>query len=270
MSELSGEGRALFRKARAELTPSPRDVDRIERAIGASIALVATSATVASTASATASGAAGSGVVSASGATAASAAAASSTGAVAAAALPMKWLGVVAVAVGVGVGGAGYRVLRAPEPAVDAVVATAPAVSAAPPTATAELAPIAPASTVSSVAETAEPSDTAKPVEPERHPPVRRAVSSSSVADEARILEDAEKALARGDADGALRLLDQHQRAHPGGVMSQERAAERVFALCAAGRTRDAEAAAASYLQKYPASPLAKSVAAGCPRPKSR
>jgi outer membrane protein assembly factor BamD (BamD/ComL family) len=84
------------------------------------------------------------------------------------------------------------------------------------------------------------------------------------VAEEARLLRDANAALHGGDSSRALELLDEHRRAHPKGALSEESAAQRVFALCRAGRVADARQAALRFLQTHPNSPLVRSIRESC------
>jgi outer membrane protein assembly factor BamD (BamD/ComL family) len=84
------------------------------------------------------------------------------------------------------------------------------------------------------------------------------------VAEEAKLLRDANAALQGGDAAGALALLDQHRRAYPKGTLSEESMAERVFALCRMRRTADARLEARRFLQSYPKSPLANGIRESC------
>jgi outer membrane protein assembly factor BamD (BamD/ComL family) len=89
-------------------------------------------------------------------------------------------------------------------------------------------------------------------------------VARGSVAEEARLLRDANAALQGGDAAGALALLDEHRRAYPKGTLSEESMAERVFALCRMGRAAEAHQEARRFLQSYPKSPLTKRVRDSC------
>jgi hypothetical protein len=81
---------------------------------------------------------------------------------------------------------------------------------------------------------------------------------------ETRLLRDAEVSMRSGDASRALLLLDEHAARFPNGVLGEERAAERVLALCALGRTQDARADMQKFLRERPRSPLADRVRASC------
>jgi len=84
------------------------------------------------------------------------------------------------------------------------------------------------------------------------------------VAGEIALLNDAQRALAGGQPDRALALLDRHARQFPRGSLSEERAAARIIALCALGRVTTARAEAAAFVRRAPASPLAERVQAAC------
>ncbi len=86
----------------------------------------------------------------------------------------------------------------------------------------------------------------------------------SSLGAETSLLERARAALSRGDAPGALALLDQHEQSFPGGALVEERLATRVFALCSLGRRADAARTAARLLELSPASPLRARVLDSC------
>jgi hypothetical protein len=88
-----------------------------------------------------------------------------------------------------------------------------------------------------------------------------------TVAREASLLRDADAALRAGDAGRALALLDEHTATFPGGVLAQERSAERVIVLCALGRTTEARRAAAAFLIDHPSSPLVSRVRGACASP---
>ena len=92
-------------------------------------------------------------------------------------------------------------------------------------------------------------------------PPV---TSVDALAEETRLLRAADAATRAGDPSRALALLEEHARRFPGGVLGEERDAERVLALCAAGRTADARAAAQRFLSARPSSALAGRVRSSC------
>jgi len=97
-------------------------------------------------------------------------------------------------------------------------------------------------------------------------PDPRVAPSEPSLAEESRALELVQGALGRNDAAVALELLGSQDVAFASGRLAQERAAARVFALCALGRATELERARGRFLARYPGSPLSKRVLASCPR----
>ncbi len=75
-------------------------------------------------------------------------------------------------------------------------------------------------------------------------------------------MSEARAAMRRGDAPGALTLLDQVRARFPGGVLVQEREALAIEALARSGRRGDAAARAAAFLKAYPTSMFADRVQA--------
>jgi hypothetical protein len=90
---------------------------------------------------------------------------------------------------------------------------------------------------------------------------------TSSVSAEIALLQDAQTALASGNASRALALLDDHARRFPTGALGEERDAERIFALCALGRAGDAHAWAGHFLAAYPRSLYAARIKSSCAAP---
>jgi hypothetical protein len=85
-----------------------------------------------------------------------------------------------------------------------------------------------------------------------------------ALSQETHLVADARAALRSGDSSRALLLLEEHARRFPGGVLSEERDAERVAALCAAGRGDEARTRAARFSRDYPRSTLGAKVRAAC------
>ncbi len=79
-----------------------------------------------------------------------------------------------------------------------------------------------------------------------------------------RLLRDADLATKDGDPERALALLDQHAAAFPRSDLEPERSAERVFALCLAGRVEEARSATNTFLGAHPTGPLAARVKDAC------
>ena len=78
--------------------------------------------------------------------------------------------------------------------------------------------------------------------------------------EENRQMSEARAAMRRGDAPGALALLEQVRARFPGGMLVQEREALAIEALARSGRRGDASARAAAFLQAYPTSMFAERV----------
>lgn len=89
----------------------------------------------------------------------------------------------------------------------------------------------------------------------------------STLEAELALLRDAKKSLDDGNSTRALAILDEHQRKFPDGILAEERASTRVFALCSAGRTAEAKTSAQDFLAKYPRSPSAPRVRSSCGAP---
>ncbi len=90
------------------------------------------------------------------------------------------------------------------------------------------------------------------------------ASAASSLIEESRGLAEVQSALGAGNNDGALQLLAVQDRTFANGSLSQERAAARVIALCAAARIAEGQVAKAQFLGRYPQSPLVKRVSGAC------
>jgi hypothetical protein len=84
------------------------------------------------------------------------------------------------------------------------------------------------------------------------------------LAEEARLLKQAQQALRAGQPQAALTALAEHQRRFPRGQLALERSAARVTALCALGRTPQALSEAQAFLQQHPQSGLSQQVRASC------
>jgi len=89
---------------------------------------------------------------------------------------------------------------------------------------------------------------------------------SPTLEAEARSLADVQRALRDNRPGEALHLLREQERAFQGGALGEERAAARVFALCAAGDGERARALAVQFLWAHPASPFADRVRTTCAR----
>jgi hypothetical protein len=98
--------------------------------------------------------------------------------------------------------------------------------------------------------------------------PAQDAVPASAptpmLARDVRLLRDADLAVKGGDPERALALLDEHAAAFPRSDLEPERSAERVFALCRAGRIEEARHATSAFLGAHPTGPLAQRVKDAC------
>jgi hypothetical protein len=81
---------------------------------------------------------------------------------------------------------------------------------------------------------------------------------------EARLLEQADADLRRGDASAALASLAEHAAKYPAGALREEREGIRVVALCRAGREAEGKMAAEKFLARSPHSALATRIRAAC------
>jgi hypothetical protein len=95
-------------------------------------------------------------------------------------------------------------------------------------------------------------------------PSVTTMAAPSSLDSEIALLRDAHAALRGGDAPHALALLDAHDHLYPMGALSEDTAAERIYALCALGRVAEARELAERFIAAHPASPHASAVRASC------
>jgi RNA polymerase sigma-70 factor (ECF subfamily) len=89
--------------------------------------------------------------------------------------------------------------------------------------------------------------------------------SPRGVEAEMRLLREAKLALQQGRPNEALAKSESHVRKHSGGALEQEMAAVQVQALCALGRASDARAKGHDFARRFPGSPLAGTLDAGCP-----
>lgn len=134
----------------------------------------------------------------------------------------------------------------APEPSValSALPASAPAAptsSAAP--ADPRPAPLAPPPATGSLPAAGEPA-------------LLAAERETMIREESRLVGEARDALRRGNAPGALTLLEQIRARFPAGVLGQEREVLTIEALARSGRRPEAAARAEAFIKAHPQSPL--------------
>jgi hypothetical protein len=166
--------------------------------------------------------------------------AASTAPAAPAASLALK---VAAAVVAVGIAGGGLFLALSSEPPKSLSAATAPV----PSTAQAK-APIEKAH------------ENASPTVPQAEAPEKRAPAASSrpadsLAEEVVILSQASAELHAGRPAAALRKLEEHRRKFPRGALGQERTSARIQALCALGRTKEAQSELLRLARTSPNSP---------------
>lgn len=86
------------------------------------------------------------------------------------------------------------------------------------------------------------------------HVPTPSEERTAEPGSEAALIGALSRALAAGDATGALELVADHERLYASGALVEERDALRIDALLAAGRTRDAHERASRFRARYPGS----------------
>lgn len=125
------------------------------------------------------------------------------------------------------------------------------------------------ASALGSKGEVEAPASAALPPELAPSPPGSAAASAapiaaSTVAEELRLVRAAQSQLSAGRAEGALATLAEHARLYPQGALREERAAARVLALCALGRSEQAKSEADAFVRAAPHSPYAGGLRRPC------
>jgi hypothetical protein len=87
-------------------------------------------------------------------------------------------------------------------------------------------------------------------------------VNAETLAEETRLLRDADQALRAGNAARALGLLDEHAAQFPRGVLAPERSAERLIARCKLGQA--GAKVAQAYLSAHANSAFAARIRDAC------
>lgn len=107
-----------------------------------------------------------------------------------------------------------------------------------------------------------------QPLWQEEGPPSDAPVTSKPEPDqlalETRELREAQQALRNGDAGRALGLLEAQERRYAAGVLTQERQAARVLALCQSGQVQRARDEAKRFERQFPQSALRGKVKNAC------
>jgi hypothetical protein len=249
MKELSNEARALVALARTSDGPTAQDRRLVRAGIVASGAALALSASAQATAQAAAT--VGSAAVTQT-ALAAAPAVATGLGALTAHVIAP---GIVGMVIGAAVTAPVLLRDRAPErsPAPVQSARSAPASS-----------PVARAA-VRAPVPVPVPVPASSPAVAAQAPAAVASVSvHDSLHEETDLLVRAQRELGGGRPDGALALLDEHERRFPQGSLAQERAAARVLSLCRAGRALEARAHAQRFLEAAPRSPVAPRIRRSC------
>lgn len=116
-----------------------------------------------------------------------------------------------------------------------------------------------------------QPASTEQPsaVEPTHVAPTRATTRverpvRGGLTEELALLERARIAIGRGDHDGALAALAEHERSFARGELGEERRALRVLALCSGGNTAQGRAEARSFLVDHPSAALAARIRTAC------
>jgi hypothetical protein len=89
---------------------------------------------------------------------------------------------------------------------------------------------------------------------------------SQQLGAEIELLARVNAAVNAGDGGRALELLAEYDRKFRPSILAEERAAASILALCAAGRTGEARAAAEQFRRRSPRSPLLGRIAGSCAR----
>lgn len=110
-----------------------------------------------------------------------------------------------------------------------------------------------PASAASSVSSTAASVTSVPPL-----------ASSSTLSEEAALLQRAERALSGNEPNAALAALAEHERRFPAGALREERRAAKVLALCTLGRVAEARALARAFVNAAPGSVLVPRLERSC------
>jgi RNA polymerase sigma-70 factor (ECF subfamily) len=93
------------------------------------------------------------------------------------------------------------------------------------------------------------------------------ASTGTGFARDALLLRDVRAALASGQPERAMAMLDARGGEHDEGVLAEEREAARIVTLCALGRTREAGEASRRFFAAHGSSPLAERVRRACEKP---
>jgi hypothetical protein len=151
-----------------------------------------------------------------------------------------------------------------PGPAPSANVVSAPSAPAVVVAAAPE--PLSPSAANSAPDVPRVPDGVSRAIDPQKGAPRSR----DGLAEEVALLSRAETELHAGRPAKALLALAEHQRKFPRGALSEERTAARIQALCALGRTDEANAQLRQLLHISPNSALEERARQACREPRSK
>lgn len=291
MKDLSPQARQLIERSKACFDCSDADTARLKTRVMAGVALAVTGSATSVAAATTTLAGSSAASVGASGAAAAGAATAAASGA-AATGLVGKALLVVCAAGAIGTGGyvaqSSWRKgeptprteaaliaerSETPEPAAPAVQPTIEAldtesVDEAIVPATKPQQPSKPARRLTEEIEPATEPTPVAPAEPSADEQAPELLRDSGLTAELAYLRTAREHMAAGAARDAIETLRRYSRHYPGGQLAPEAQALLFDALCAAGSDEAARITAERFADRWPGTPLASRLTAGCPAEK--
>jgi hypothetical protein len=95
-------------------------------------------------------------------------------------------------------------------------------------------------------------------------PPAASDAAVPSIERETRLIADVQRALQRGDAEAALRVLARYDAEFPRGALAEEASAARAVSWCKLGTKAPARQALTAFRSNFSSSPLAARVSAAC------
>ncbi len=275
MIALSPKSRDLFRKARAEVSPSDANRDRVRARLSTKLGVAAIGAAIGATTTKTASGATASG--------------GTAVGAIAAKAGTLALVGKIAVPLIVVAavtatkmdfqGSARSSSTRASVAAIASTTQTqAPVVSVPvisdPPSATVVEVSVDQASVVPVIKPIASSAPISLPAvsvqkaieEPSTPPaPIASAPVTRGLSDELALVDQIERSLREGDSQRAARLTAEHEKRFPRGALVEEREGASVLSRCLSGAR--ATSGADAFLATHPKSPMRARILTACKEP---
>ena len=95
-------------------------------------------------------------------------------------------------------------------------------------------------------------------------PPAASDAAVPSIERETQLIADVQRALQRGDAAAALRVLARYDAEFPRGALAEEASAARAVSWCKLGTKANARQALTAFRSNFSSSPLAARVSAAC------